>query len=76
MSIVELGCPVAELGAAMSEMRSWLDHNDAEASQFELLSRSGDVIGIRLQFLEAVQASAFATAFNAEVSEERQQAGA
>jgi len=64
MSVVEFRCPVAALGSAMTEMRCWLDHHHAGPSQFDLVSGSAGVIGLRLQFHDASKAFDFARAFD------------
>lgn len=48
-------------------MRTWLDHNRAEASVFELAFLPGREIRLRLQFKEARDALAFASVFEGDV---------
>ena len=70
MSVVEFRCPVAALGSAMTEMRCWLDHHDAGPNQFDLVSGSAGVIGLRLQFHDARKAFDFARAFDGQLTGE------
>jgi hypothetical protein len=63
MTVVEVRCSVSELGAVMTEMRSWLDHHELAPSQFELVSNADGVLDLRVHFLDVQQAVAFANAF-------------
>ena len=67
MHLVEMCRPAAELGAAMAQMRTWLDHRQTEPSLFELAFLAGRVVRFRLRFREASDAFAFASVFDGEV---------
>ncbi len=70
MHIVEIRRHGGELGAAMSKMRTWLDHYVSEPSLFEVTFLPDRVIRFRLQFKNASNASAFASVFEGEVLSE------
>ena len=67
VNVVQVFCNTANLGAAMTEMRGWLDRNQAETSLFELLSpRAGGVV-LRLEFSQQRHAIEFAAVFGGKV---------
>jgi hypothetical protein len=51
----------------MAEMRTWLDHYQAEPILFELIDSSESEVGFRVQFQKANDASAFAAQFGGEL---------
>lgn len=66
MHIVEIRRRGAELSAAMSQMRTWLDHHGIETSLFELALLPGREIRFRLQFRNGRDAATFASVFSVE----------
>lgn len=71
MHVVEISRRGVDLTAAMAQMRTWLDHNRAEPSLFELAFLPEREIRFRLQFENACDASAFARVFGGDVVGER-----
>jgi hypothetical protein len=55
------------LGAAMSQMRIWLDHNQTEPAFFESVTLPNHEIRFLIQFSSASDASAFAKDFDGKV---------
>jgi hypothetical protein len=76
MQVIEIRYRGADLGAAMTQMRTWLDHHQAEPSLFEFVFLRAGVIRFRLQFEDACEASAFAKVFDGEVLSEQTEAAA
>ena len=67
MNIVEVRRPAADLGSAMAQMRTWVDHHRAEPSTFEVALVSRGEVRFRLRFEPLSEASAFARAFDGEL---------
>jgi hypothetical protein len=67
MRVVELRLRGVNLGAAMTQMRTWLDHYQAEPVLFESVFLPDREIRFLLQFPSASDASAFAKAFDGKV---------
>lgn len=76
MNVVQVRCHTANLGASMTEMRGWLDRNQAEISLFELLSREAGAVVLRLEFGQLQHAIEFAAIFGGEVMAEPRRAAA
>lgn len=74
MNVVQVH--TTNLGASMTEMRGWLDRNQAEVSLFELLSREAGAVVLRLEFCQPQHAIEFAAVFGGEVLAEPQRAAA
>lgn len=67
MRVVEIRLRGMNLGAAMTQMRTWLDHHQAEPALFEPLFHPNGDTRFLLQFPRASDASAFARAFDGKV---------
>jgi hypothetical protein len=76
MRVVEFRLRGMNLGAAMSQMRTWLDHRQAEPVLFEAVRLPGREIRFLIQFASASDASAFAKIFNGKVLNVPEQAAA
>lgn len=63
---VEVRLIGGDLLAAMSEMRTWLDHHRYEPDAFRC-SRGTPITTVRLDFKLADEATAFATAFGGRI---------
>ena len=59
--IVEVGSVGGDIGAVMSNMRTWLDHRRSQPVIFRQLA--GDGIAFRLEFTTEGEALAFVGAF-------------
>jgi hypothetical protein len=70
MYIVEVRRLGADLGSAMAQMRTWVDHYRVEPNTFEVAFVSGGEVRFRLQFQSMSDASAFARAFEGELMAE------
>jgi hypothetical protein len=64
MRVVEIRLRGMNLGAAMTQMRTWLDHFQTEPVLFESLFLPNRDIRFLIQFESASDASSFAKAFN------------
>ena len=67
MRAVEIRLRGMGLGAAMTQMRTWLDHYQAEPIHFESVFLPDRDTRFLLQFPRASDASAFAKAFDGKV---------
>ena len=76
MNVVQVRCHTADLGAAMTEMRAWLDRQQAETSLFELLTARAGAVVLRLEFPQSQHAIEFAAVFGGKVLTEPQRAAA
>ena len=71
MYLVEIRREGANLGAAMTQMRTWLDHHRIEPSLFVVAFHPDREIRFHLQFQKAEDASAFDSVFSSDVLGER-----
>ena len=69
MHTVEVRSDDDDVAAAMSQMRTWLDHHRFEPDSFRQLA-DGAATRFRLEFKIESEAAAFAAAFRGRVSEE------
>jgi len=68
MHVVEVRRSAADLGSAMAQMRTWVDHHRIEPSTFEVAFVSGGEVRFCIQFRDLADAAGFARAFDGEVS--------
>ena len=67
MHVVEVRLRGMDIGAAMTQVRTWLDHHQAEPALFESAVVPGRGVCFLLQFRSASDALAFANAFDGRV---------
>jgi hypothetical protein len=76
MQLVEVRYRGTDLAAAMTTMRTWLDHNQAEPALFEFALQPPRAVRFRLHFRDPTTAAAFAGAFDGVLLQEIEQAAA
>ena len=67
MHVVEVRRKGADLGSAMAQMRTWVDHHRMEPQAFEVGFIPGGEVRFRLSFAALNDASAFARAFDGDL---------
>lgn len=76
MHVVEVRRAAADLGSAMAQMRTWVDHHRVEPNAFEVAFVSGGEVRFRLHFQNVGDAQAFARVFDGEMAGSRDKTAA